>query len=99
MAVRVRIVGASTAPTLISDTDIRKDLGGLSRMAVWRWDKDPRMRVLGWPAAEIIKGRKYRDAEKYEAFRGRLAREAIAKRAARHQARSTETTQGEGTTA
>jgi hypothetical protein len=95
MAVKIRIVGVSTAPALISDTDIRRDLGDLSRMAIWRWDHDPRMAALGWPPPELVNGRNYRNAEKYESFRGRLAREAIAKRNALLQQRSPETTQGE----
>jgi hypothetical protein len=81
---RVRIIGASTARPLISDTDIRRDLGGLSRMALWRWDNDPRMAprmaAMGWPEPETVNGRKYRDAERYESFRGRAARQAVSNR-------------------
>jgi hypothetical protein len=36
---------------------------------------------LGWPPPQVINHRRYRDAEAYERFRGKLAREAIAKRA------------------
>jgi hypothetical protein len=99
MVVRVRIVGASTSRPLISDTDIRRDLGGLSRMSIWRWDRDPHMAALGWPPPESVNGRNHRDAEQYETFRSRLAREAINKRALLLRGCSTETTQGEGTTA
>jgi hypothetical protein len=95
MAVKVRIVGVSTSRPLISDTDIRRDLGGLSRMSIWRWDHDPDMAALGWPPPESVNGRNHRDAEKYESFRGRLAREAIARRNALLQQRDTETMQGE----
>jgi hypothetical protein len=98
MAVKVRIVGVSAAPALISDTDIRRDLGGLSRMAIWRWDRDSSMAKIGWPPPELVNGRKHRNAEKYESFRGRLAREAIAKRNALLQQRSTETSKGENAT-
>jgi hypothetical protein len=75
------IVALGTSQTLISDTDVRRDLGGVSRMTTHRWDRDPRMAALGWPARQNIRGRSYRDAQQYEQFRARLAREAIARRA------------------
>jgi hypothetical protein len=56
------------------------------------------MAALGWPPPESVNGRNHRDAEQYESFRGRLTREAINKRATLLRGRSTETTQGEGTT-
>jgi hypothetical protein len=100
MARVLRVIGASTARSLISDTDIRRDLGGLSRMAMWRWDHDPRvaprMAAMGWPPPELVNGRKYRDAERYEAFRGRAARQAISNR---RSSVKTVIPQGEGTAA
>jgi hypothetical protein len=82
MADKIRIVAISTSRAVISDSDIRRDLGGLSRMSIWRWDRSAEMTALGWPPPVNINGRNHRDAEQYERFRGRLAREAIAKRSA-----------------
>ena len=77
----IRVVEIDASQAVVSDTDIRRDLGSLSRMTIWRWDHDPAMAALGWPPPISVHGRNHRDAEQYERFRGRLAREAIAKRA------------------
>jgi hypothetical protein len=66
---------------IVADTDIRRDLGGVSRMTTHRWDRDPNMTAIGWPPPISINGRLYRDLQLYECFRARLAREAIRKRA------------------
>jgi hypothetical protein len=81
MAKKIRIVGVGTAGTLIPDSEIRRDLN-LSRMSLWRWDRDPAMAAIGWPPAVRINDRNHREADKYEEFKSRLARVAISRRTA-----------------
>jgi hypothetical protein len=63
----------------MSSKAIRTEFGGISAMTVWRWQRDE---SLGFPKPTVIRNRNYWDANEIEAFRDRMAREAISKRAA-----------------
>lgn len=77
---KVRIVGVGAeGPTLIPDSEIRRDLR-VSRMTIWRWDHSTAMAELGWPPPVDINKRKHRNATGYEAFKSKLAKESIARR-------------------
>jgi hypothetical protein len=65
--------------TLIPDPGVFRELC-ISSMTGWRWDRDPRMKELGWPPP-IYRGRyKFRDSIQYQKFKANLLRQAIAKR-------------------
>jgi hypothetical protein len=53
-------------------------------MTMWRWDRDPLMAELGWPAVIRIAGgsvgRKYRSRSQLEQFKANLVQRAIAQR-------------------
>jgi len=51
-----------------------------SLMAIWRWDHDPRMAELGWPAKVQIRKRNYRQRSSLERFKANLLRIAVAER-------------------
>jgi hypothetical protein len=50
---------------LIPDPIVAKERYGISPMTLWRWDHDP---DLDFPKPIRIRGRKYRDADKLDAF-------------------------------
>jgi hypothetical protein len=66
---------AATTP----DTQVRRELS-VTRMTLHRWDRDPRMRAIGWPARLRVGSRNHRDTEAYKKFKAKMAREAIARR-------------------
>ena len=49
----------------------------ISPMTLWRWDRDPELTALGWPAPVYIRKRKYRGRKKFEKFKALLIRRAI----------------------
>jgi hypothetical protein len=88
----------ATPGPLIPDPEVFRDLH-ISKMTGWRWDRDPRMKELGWPPP-IYRGRyKFRDSHQYQKFKARMAREAIARRDALLKERGELTTEGEGAAA
>jgi hypothetical protein len=64
----------------VPDTDVKAELGGISTMTLWRWDKDPKMIALGLPPAIRIGQRKYRSRKLLEKFKTSMLRRAIAAR-------------------
>jgi hypothetical protein len=66
--------------SLVPDAIARAELGGVSKMTWWRWQRDVRMIELGFPVAVTICDRTYRSRAELEAFKARLMREAIKER-------------------
>lgn len=64
----------------VPDSKARQELGGLSRMCLWRWDRSADMRALGWPPPIELNGRKYRSRRALEEFKANLMRRALAAR-------------------
>lgn len=65
---------------LMPSKAVRTEFGGISAMSLWRWQQDE---TLGFPKpVATVRGRNYWDADEIEAFRERMARDAISKRAA-----------------
>jgi hypothetical protein len=62
---------------LVPDPQARKELGGVSDMTTWRWDRDPKMADLGWPAPVRIRKRKFGPRSQLEAFKANLLRQAV----------------------
>jgi hypothetical protein len=65
---------------LVPDAVVAVELGGVSRMCIFRWDRDPRMMQLGFPARIMLNGRGYRSRQQLEKFKQNLMRKAIAAR-------------------
>jgi hypothetical protein len=65
---------------LVPDHVVRQEVGGVSRMSLWRWDRDPAMAALGWPTGIELNGRRYRSRRGLETFKANLMAKAIATR-------------------
>jgi hypothetical protein len=72
-----------TPEELVPDPHVSKEFG-ITSMTVWRWDHDPKMAELGWPAPVYIRRRKYRPRQKLEAFKQRMVEHAARERGRRH---------------
>jgi len=78
-----RMFNPNTFDELVPDRQVRREVGGVSDMTIWRWDRDPKMAELGWPPAVKIRKRKFRPRKQLEAFKANLLREAVETRAGR----------------
>jgi hypothetical protein len=65
---------------LVADNIARQECGDISRMCVWRWDRDSDMISLGWPPRIELNGRGYRSRKALEAFKANLMKRALAAR-------------------
>jgi hypothetical protein len=65
---------------LVPDSQVAVELGGVSRMTVFRWDRDSAMTALGFPARVMLNGRGYRSRQQLEKFKQNLMRKATAAR-------------------
>jgi hypothetical protein len=65
---------------LVPDAQAAAELGGVSRMCIFRWDRDPGMAALGFPPRVMLNGRGYRSRQQLEKFKANLMRKAIAAR-------------------
>src|SRR6266404_5174820 len=65
---------------LVRDSVAAEELGDVTRMTMYRWDKDPRMLELGWPPRIEMNGRAYRSRRQLEQFKHNLMLRAIAAR-------------------
>jgi hypothetical protein len=65
---------------LVPDPVAREEVGGISRMSAWRYDRSEKMRKLGWPPRIELNGRIYRSRKALEAFKANLMARAIAAR-------------------
>jgi DNA invertase Pin-like site-specific DNA recombinase len=61
---------------LVTDPEVAKELH-VSLMTIYRWDKDPRMRELGWTPPIYIRKRKYRGRKPLNRFKFKMMRAAI----------------------
>jgi hypothetical protein len=66
--------------TLVPDPKVREELGGISPMAMWRWERDPN---LDFPPAVYVRGRKFRSRHQLETFKANLLKLAAANRTQR----------------
>jgi predicted DNA-binding transcriptional regulator AlpA len=71
----------SDVEVLIPDPQVAKEFG-ISLMAIWRWDHDPRKAALGWPPKVQLGKRNYRHRSQLEAFKANLLKRALAEREA-----------------
>jgi hypothetical protein len=58
---------------LVPDSVVRAELGGITPMALWRWERDP---DLNFPPPIVIRKRKFRSRLAVEAFKQRLITKA-----------------------
>ncbi len=58
------------AKQFMNSASLRKRLGDVSLMTIWRFQKDEK---LGFPRPAIIRSRRYWDADEVEAFISRRA--------------------------
>jgi hypothetical protein len=68
---------------LVPDSVAAAELGGVSRMSIFRWDRDPDMAELGFPARVMLNGRGYRSRQQLEKFKQNLMHRALASRGER----------------
>ena len=68
---------AAKYDSLVPDATARAELGDVSKMTWWRWQRDARMVALGFPVAITLCDRTYRSRAELEAFKARLMQEAI----------------------
>jgi hypothetical protein len=54
---------------LVADKQVRREVGGITPMCAWRWDRSDKMRAIGWPAPIKIGRRTYRSRQALEAFK------------------------------
>jgi hypothetical protein len=66
--------------TLVPDPQVQKEFG-VTAMSIWRWDRDPELIKLGWPAPIRIRSRKFRSRIALENFKRVMERRAIEQRA------------------
>jgi biotin operon repressor len=64
----------------VSDPKVRRELD-ISEMAMWRWDRDETLKVLGWPPKIQVRGRNFRRRRELDAFKARLLADALKRRA------------------
>jgi hypothetical protein len=76
-ALRLQQEHTTMIDELVPDPQVRKELGGISDMTTWRWDRDPKMAALGWPPVERIRSRKFRSRKLLEQFKANLFRQAL----------------------
>jgi hypothetical protein len=68
---------AAPFDSLVPDAIARAELGGVSKMTWWRWQRDAHMAAMGFPVAIVLRDRTYRSRAELEAFKAHLMREAI----------------------
>jgi hypothetical protein len=62
--------------SLMPDSDFRAELGGISKMTLWRWDRDAGLAEQGFPPAIRIRERSYRSRRALELFKQHLLQQA-----------------------
>jgi hypothetical protein len=65
---------------LVPDSQAAVELGGVSRMTLFRWDRDPAKAGQGFPPRVMLNGRGYRSRKQLEKFKANLMRKALAAR-------------------
>jgi hypothetical protein len=64
----------------VADAQVQRELGGITAMTIWRWDRDPEIAPPGWPPVIRIGPRKFRSRRMLEKFKAALLRRAIESR-------------------
>jgi hypothetical protein len=64
---------------LVPDPKVSREFG-VSAMTLWRWDRDPQLAQLGWPAPIEIRRRKFRSRKQLESFKAKMLRNALKER-------------------
>jgi hypothetical protein len=64
----------------VADAQVQRELGGITAMTIWRWDRDPEIAPPGWPPVIRIGARKFRSRKQLEKFKAALLRAAIESR-------------------
>ena len=72
---------SSEPDELVPDPKVCREFN-VSAMTLWRWDRDPQLAQLGWPAPIEIRRRKFRSRKQLEAFKARMLRNALPRRRA-----------------
>jgi hypothetical protein len=67
---------------LVPDSQARAELGGISVMTAWRYDRDEKMLKLGWPFPIKIGKRNFRSRKAIESFKAAVQEDAVRRRAA-----------------
>jgi hypothetical protein len=62
---------------LVPDPQVRKELGDLSEVTSWRWDKYPEKAPRGWAPPIYIGPRKFRTRRMVEEVKANLIRRAV----------------------
>jgi hypothetical protein len=65
--------------SFVPDSVVARELG-VTLMTVWRYDHDPEMDKLGWPARVQIRKRNSRSRNQLEKFKAAMLRRAMADR-------------------
>jgi hypothetical protein len=73
---------SKTYDSLVPDAIAKAELGNVSAMTWWRWQRDAHLAALNFPIAVNLNGRTYRSRLQLEAFKQRLMQEAITARSA-----------------
>jgi hypothetical protein len=56
---------------LVPDAKVRQEFS-TTLMTLYRWDKNPDMKALGWPPKIPLNGRNYRSRRQLDAFKASL---------------------------
>jgi hypothetical protein len=75
------VSNATEPDELVPDPKVCREFN-VSAMTLWRWDRDPQLAQLGWPAPIEIRRRKFRSRKQLEAFKARMLRNALPRRRA-----------------
>ncbi|HZN30466.1 MAG TPA: hypothetical protein VFB88_14000 [Xanthobacteraceae bacterium] len=62
---------------LVPDPQARAELGNVTAMTFWRWDRDPAMAELGWSPPVKIGRRNYRSRRVIERVKAALIEQAM----------------------
>jgi hypothetical protein len=66
--------------SLVADSVARRELGHITKMTLWRWDRDPNMAALGWPCRIQVGNRNFRSRRALERFKRGLMISALKER-------------------
>jgi hypothetical protein len=80
---------AEDGDSFVPDRVVRQEIGDITVMTLWRWDRDPEMIALGWPPKIQIGARNYRSRRQLEHFKANLMRRAINARSRSQQPEAT----------
>jgi Rap1a immunity proteins len=65
------------ADSLVPEAQVRAELGGISAMTIWRWDRDPALIEIGLPPPMVVRRRVFRSRQQLEQFKRALMLRAI----------------------